>query len=109
MVENVYLAPEIFHGSRFSEAPDLQMSFRDGYRTSWQTSLGAVPRGIIVANMRKWSGDHCASDPSDTQGIFFSNRQFPAPPSILDISPTVLNLLDVTPPARLDGHVLRPQ
>ena len=78
-----------------SEAPDLQMSFRDGYRTSWQTSLGAVPAGIIVANMKKWSGDHCASDPSDTQGIFFSNRKFPAPPSILDISPTVLNLLRV--------------
>jgi predicted AlkP superfamily phosphohydrolase/phosphomutase len=109
VIENVYLAPEIFHGARLSEAPDLQMSFRDGYRTSWQTSLGAVPRGIIVANMKKWSGDHCASDPSDTQGIFFSNRQFPAPPSILDISPTVLKLLGVAPPANLDGHALSPQ
>ncbi len=87
----------------------MQMSFRDGYRTSWQTSLGAVPAGIIVANMKKWSGDHCASDPSDTQGIFFSNRQFPAQPSILDISPTVLSLLGVAPPDRLDGHALSPQ
>ena len=103
------LASEIFHGPRTSEAPDLQMSFRDGYRTSWQTSLGAVPAGIIVANMKKWSGDHCASDPSDTQGIFFSNRQFPASPSILDISPTVLSLLGVAPPAKLDGHALSPQ
>jgi predicted AlkP superfamily phosphohydrolase/phosphomutase len=108
VIENVYLSSEIFHGARLSEAPDIQMSFRDGYRTSWQTSLGAVPAGIIVANMKKWSGDHCASDPSDTQGIFFSNRIFPAPPSILDISPTVLNLLGVTPPAGLDGHALRP-
>ena len=109
VIENVYLGIEIFHGARLSEAPDLQMSFRDGYRTSWQTSLGAVPAGIIVANMKKWSGDHCASDPSDTQGIFFSNRQFPAAPSILDISPTVLNLLDVAPPARPDGHALSSQ
>ena len=100
---------EIFHGARLSEAADMQMSFRDGYRTSWQTSLGAVPAGIIVANMKKWSGDHCASDPSDTQGIFFSNRQFPASPSILDISPTVLSLLGVAPPAQLDGHALSPQ
>ncbi len=109
VIENVYFGSEIFHGPRVSEAPDLQMSFRDGYRTSWQTSLGAVPAGIIVANMKKWSGDHCASDPSDTQGIFFSNRHFPAQPSILDISPTVLNLLGVAPPARLDGHTLSPQ
>ena len=106
VIENVYLSNEIFHGARVREAPDLQMSFRDGYRTSWQTSLGAVPAGIIVANMKKWSGDHCASDPSDTQGIFFSNRQFSAPPSILDISPTVLKLLDVAPSARLDGQAL---
>ncbi len=109
VIENVYLAPEIFHGPRISEAPDLQMSFHDGYRTSWQTSLGAVPQGIIVANMKKWSGDHCASDPSDTQGIFFSNRHFPEQPSILDISPTVLGLLGVSPPGKLDGEALSPQ
>ena len=52
------------------------MSFRDGYRTSWQTSLGAMPAGIIVANVKKWSGDHCASDPSDTQEIFFPIGNF---------------------------------
>ena len=109
VIENVYFASEIFHGPRASEAPDLQMSFHDGYRTSWQTSLGAVPAGIIVANMKKWSGDHCASDPSDTQGIFFSNRRFPQQPSILDISPTVLGLLSVAPPEKLDGHELTPQ
>jgi len=109
VIENVYLSSEIFHGARLKEAPDLQMSFRDGYRTSWQTSLGAVSAGIIVANMKKWSGDHCASDPSDTEGIFYSNRQFPAPPSILDISPTVLNLLGVALPSGLDGHALSPK
>lgn len=109
VIENVYFARDIFHGPRLSEAADIQMSFRDGYRTSWQTSLGAVPAGIIVANMKKWSGDHCASDPSDTQGIFFSNRQFSASPSILDISPTVLNLLGVPPPEKLDGTVLTPR
>jgi len=107
VIQNVYFGKEIFHGARMEEAPDLQIDFRDGYRTSWQTSLGAVPSGIIVANLKKWSGDHCASDPSDTQGIFFSNQQFAAAqPSILDIAPTVLNLLSVAPPARLDGNVL---
>jgi len=104
VIENVYFASEIFHGPRTSEAADLQMSFRDGYRTSWQTSLGAIPAGIVVANMKKWSGDHCASDPSDTQGIFFSNRVVTVlRPSILDIAPSVLKLLGLSPPAQLDG------
>jgi len=107
VIQNVYFGREIFHGSRMAEAPDLQVDFRDGYRTSWQTSLGAVPAGIVVANMKKWSGDHCASDPSDTQGIFFANRQSAAAqPSILDIAPTVLGLLSVAPPEKLDGRSL---
>jgi len=107
VVEHVYLGKEIFHGAYMSRAPEIQIDFRDGYRTSWQTSLGAIPAGIVVANMKKWSGDHCASDPSDTQGIFFSNRHVATPhPSIMDIAPTVLELMHVPTPAPLDGRSL---
>jgi predicted AlkP superfamily phosphohydrolase/phosphomutase len=107
VVQKVYLGREIFHGQRMPEAPDLQVDFRDGYRTSWQTSLGAIPAGIVVANMKKWSGDHCASDPSDTQGIFLSNRKVATPdPSILDVAPTVISILGVQPPGHLDGRPL---
>jgi predicted AlkP superfamily phosphohydrolase/phosphomutase len=107
VVHKVYLGREIFHGPRMSEAPDIQVDFRDGYRTSWQTSLGAIPSGIVVANMKKWSGDHCASDPSDTQGIFLSNRPITtATPSILDVAPTVISILGVQPPGKLDGQPL---
>jgi predicted AlkP superfamily phosphohydrolase/phosphomutase len=108
VIQSVHLGHEIFHGPRMAEAPELQVDFYDGYRTSWQTSLGAIPSGIVVANMKKWSGDHCASDPSDTQGIFFSNRVAASPdPSILDIAPTVLSLLDVQPPSPLDGKPVK--
>jgi predicted AlkP superfamily phosphohydrolase/phosphomutase len=108
VIQNVYLGREIFHGARMAGAPDLQLDFRDGYRTSWQTSLGAIPEGIVVANLKKWSGDHCASDPTDTQGIFFSNRHLETPyPSIQDIAPTVLHLMGVAPPDALDGRALQ--
>ena len=107
VIQDVYLGREIFHGARMAGAPDLQLDFRDGYRTSWQTSLGAIPEGIVVANLKKWSGDHCASDPTDTQGIFFSNRRLETPyPSIQDIAPTVLHLMGVAPPDALDGRAL---
>lgn len=107
VIQNVYLGSEIFQGPRMAEAPDMQIDFRDGYRTSWQTALGALPSGIVVANMKKWSGDHCASDPSDTAGIFLSNRIVTTiSPSIFDVAPTVVKILGVPPPGKLDGQAL---
>ena len=108
VLQNVYFGQDIFHGARMPRAPDLQLTFRDGYRTSWQTSLGAIPAGIVVDNLKKWSGDHCASDPSDTQGIFLSNRKLTSGnPSILDVDPTVLQLLSVPPPQSVDGRAMQ--
>ncbi len=107
VLEHVYVADQIFHGPYMASAPDLELDFRPGYRTSWQTSLGAIPPGIVVTNTRPWSGDHCSSDPADTQGIFFSNRRLPrARPSIIDIAPTVLGIFNVKPPRPTDGHAL---
>jgi len=107
VIQSVSLGSKIFHGPRMAEAPDLQVDFYDGYRTSWQTSLGAIPSGIVVANMKKWSGDHCASDPSDTQGIFLSNKIISTPnPSIADIAPTVIRILEIQSPGKLDGQPL---
>lgn len=107
VLEDVYLGTQIFHGPYMARAPDLQLNFEDGYRTSWQTSLGGIPPGVLEANTRKWSGDHCSSDPKDTQGIFFCNRRLDSTePSIMDIAPTVLQLLGVRPHSQLDGHAL---
>jgi predicted AlkP superfamily phosphohydrolase/phosphomutase len=107
VLEGVYFGSKIFHGPRMADAPDLQLDFYPGYRTSWQTSLGAIPAGIIVANMKKWSGDHCASDPRDTSGIFFSSRPVVTPhPEIIDITPTVIKMFGVAPPGPLDGQAL---
>jgi len=104
VLENVYLGHEIDHGAYAKDAPDLQLDFYPGYRTSWETSLGAIPRGIVVPNTRKWSGDHCASDPSNTGGILFINRKLDtSKPSIMDVSATVLKLFGVSPPDHLDG------
>jgi len=105
VVQGVYRREEIFHGPMIENAPDLQLSFHDGYRTSWQTALGAVPESIIVANLKKWSGDHCASDSSDTQGILASNRKITTKSlSILDIAPTVLHLFGIPTPPEIDGR-----
>lgn len=104
VLEDVSLGREIDHGAYINEAPDLQLDFLPGYRTSWETSLGAIPPDIVVPNTRKWSGDHCASDPKDTQAILFINRKLgSSDPSLLDVAPTVLKLLGVTPHEEFDG------
>jgi predicted AlkP superfamily phosphohydrolase/phosphomutase len=104
VLEDVAFGHEIDHGPYAKDAPDLQLNFEPGYRTSWETSLGAIPPGIVVPNTRKWSGDHCASDPKDTHAILFINRKLDtAEPSIMDVSSTVLRLLGVNPPDHLDG------
>ena len=47
----------------------------DGYRVSWQTTLGGSPQGIVYPNMKKWSGDHGGYDFATTAGVLIANRR----------------------------------
>jgi predicted AlkP superfamily phosphohydrolase/phosphomutase len=89
--------------------PDLFVTNNDGYRVSWQTSLGGIPKDLLTPNKQVWSGDHCSVDPEIVKGIFFYNRKLTTDhaPYIADIYPTVLDLLNVKPPYELDGVALR--
>ena len=88
--------------------PDLFVMNNDGYRVSWQTSLGGVPKEIFAENDAVWSGDHCSVDPEIVKGIFFTNRKLTTPraPYIADVYPTVLAALGVKAPYELDGVAL---
>jgi predicted AlkP superfamily phosphohydrolase/phosphomutase len=89
--------------------PDLFVMNNDGYRVSWQTSLGGVPKNVFEDNQAVWSGDHCSVDPEIVKGIFFANRKLTTDraPYIGDIYPTVLKALGVEPPYQVDGVELR--
>ncbi|MDE2925544.1 MAG: alkaline phosphatase family protein [Acidobacteriota bacterium] len=105
VVQNAYFREDIYSGDEIEHAGDIQLSFRSGYRTSWQTALGAVPEHVLVANLRKWSGDHCASDFSDTEGFAVSNRKILSENlHIMDVAPTLYRLFQVEDPGPLDGR-----
>lgn len=89
--------------------PDLFVTNNDGYRVSWQTSLGGIPKNLIEPNKQTWSGDHCSVDPEIVKGIFFYNRKLSTDraPYIADVYPTVLGLLGVPAPYELDGVALK--
>jgi predicted AlkP superfamily phosphohydrolase/phosphomutase len=107
VVRKVYTREDLYQGPYFSEAPDLVVGFEEGYRVSWQTSLGGIPPEVIEPNERRWSADHCSVDPAQVEGIFLSNRPVDAATArIEDLAPSVLTKLGVVPPADMDGHPL---
>jgi predicted AlkP superfamily phosphohydrolase/phosphomutase len=105
-VHAVYLQEEIFQGKASGDGPDLFVGFNDGYRASWQTALGGVPKTLIDENKKKWSGDHLV-DPHLVPGVIFSNRKIIVKePAITDISPTILKLYDIRFPKDIPGKPL---
>ena len=107
IVRAVYKRDDVYSGEYLGEASDLQVGFEDGYRVSWQTTLGGAPPGIVYPNTKKWSGDHGGYDYATTAGVLVSNRPIlTASPRLIDIAPTVLRFYGITPPAGLDGKAL---
>jgi predicted AlkP superfamily phosphohydrolase/phosphomutase len=108
-VRRVLAREEIYRQFDPNMIPDLFITNNDGYRVSWQTSLGGIPKNLLEPNKQVWSGDHCSVDPELVKGIFFYNRKLTTDraPYIADVYPTVLGLLGVSPPYELDGVELK--
>jgi predicted AlkP superfamily phosphohydrolase/phosphomutase len=79
----------------------------EGYRVSWQTTLGGSPQGIVYPNMKKWSADHGGYDVATTAGVLITNRRSSnGTPSIMDVAPTVLKYFGLEIPRDIDGKPL---
>jgi predicted AlkP superfamily phosphohydrolase/phosphomutase len=107
IVRAVYKRDDVYTGEFIQNASELQVGMADGYRVSWQTTLGGSPAGVVYPNMKKWSGDHGGYDYAATAGVLISNRRVAADtPSIMDIAPTVLKFFGVQIPGDIDGKPL---
>ncbi len=96
IIHKVYKQQDIFQGPYSGQAPDLVVGFNVGYRASWQTALGDVPKESIEDNLRKWSGSHLF-DARLVDGVLFSNKPITKEnPSIIDLAPTILKLSGFT-------------
>jgi predicted AlkP superfamily phosphohydrolase/phosphomutase len=74
LVGGVTLARADFHGEMLEEAPDLIVGYMPGYRSSWQTALGAVPAALVENNTEAWRADHCI-DARFVPGVLIANRK----------------------------------
>jgi predicted AlkP superfamily phosphohydrolase/phosphomutase len=104
IVDAVYTRDDIYRGPYFMNASELQVGLAEGYRVSWQTTLGGAPAGVIEPNLTKWSGDHGGYDYKSTPGVLISSRPVDAESArIIDIAPTVLKYFGVPIPSDIDG------
>jgi predicted AlkP superfamily phosphohydrolase/phosphomutase len=107
IIRSVYKRDDIYTGPYLGNAAELQVGMNEGYRVSWQTTLGGSPAGIVYKNDRKWSADHGGYDYAITSGILVSSRPITAQnPRIIDLAPTVLKYFGVSIPSDIDGKPL---
>jgi predicted AlkP superfamily phosphohydrolase/phosphomutase len=104
----VYRRDDIYSGPFVDNAAEIQVGLADGYRVSWQSTLGGSPPGIVYPNMKKWSGDHGSFDYKSTPGTLISSRPLAgtAAASVMDIAPTVLKYFGLPIPGEIDGKPL---
>lgn len=105
-VRKVYQAPKAYTGPYTGHAPDLIVGYEAGYRVSWDAAIGRTTTAVFADNTKAWSGDHCV-DPSVVPGVLFCSHEIAEErPRLLDIAPTVLDLLGVPAPVYMDGRAL---
>jgi len=103
VIENVYKREEVYNGKYRMSAPDLLVMAKQGY--NFNTNV--FERTTIFSknkNRRDHQGSH------DINGILVISganpRQLLYPPSIVDLCPTILNLLGIAVPDYMDGNIL---
>jgi predicted AlkP superfamily phosphohydrolase/phosphomutase len=105
-VRRVIDVHQAFRGPYTDDGPELIPGFHEGYRVSWDCARGAVGPDVFEDNVRAWSGDHCM-DPEIVPGVLFSSVPLPGEgPRLMDIGPTVLDLLGVDVPKHMMGRSL---
>jgi predicted AlkP superfamily phosphohydrolase/phosphomutase len=107
VIRRVARATDIYTGRCVQDAPDLIVGYERGYRASWDTVLGGVPRTLVLDNLDAWSGDHCI-DPGIVPGVLLSSRRVQAEfPRLEDLAPTILSALQAEIPDGMTGTVLK--
>lgn len=97
---------EVYHGPYVDAAPDVIVGYNAGYRVSWDAANGKCSEAIFSDNLKAWSGDHCIH-PELAPGVLFSNLPLRRENAqIVDLAPTVLELLGVKSPEYFDGQSL---
>ncbi len=102
-VKKALVAQDIYSGDYVDQAPEIIFGYNRGFRVSWSSPMGKIPKNIMEFNEEKWSGDHMAS--SDiVPGILLMNRQIRnSSPALYDLAPTILKIFNIKTPENMIG------
>ena len=104
VVASLALSRKEYHGSMVESAPDAIVGYMPGYRSSWQTALGAVPTKVIENNTEEWRGDHCI-DARFVPGVLIGNRKSRMEkPHLYDLTVALMNEYGVKPVPGMIGR-----
>ncbi len=105
-ISEVFDTAKVLKGPYVSNALDLIVGYKEGYRASWNSVTGKINEPVFVDNTKSWGADHCL-DPKLVPGVVFSNRKLNSnAPRIIDIAPSVLDLFGIKAPGYMDGKTL---
>jgi predicted AlkP superfamily phosphohydrolase/phosphomutase len=106
VIHRAYLGRDIYSGPEDPNRPDIVIGYNRGYRISWRSPLGLVPKEILEDNTQKWSGDHMGAAEL-LPGIFLSNRPIRAEsPALTDLTATVLDVFGIRPSKDMIGRTV---
>ena len=106
VIHKAHLGQDIYSGPADPNRPDLVIGFNRGYRISWRSPLGRVPKDILEDNTQKWSGDHMGAAEL-LPGIVLANRPIKAEsPALIDLTASVLDVFGIEPPKDMIGRTV---
>ena len=96
-------AEAAYTGPYVGQAPDLIVGYNRGYRVAWNAATGKCGEHVFADNCKAWSGDH-GFHPSLVPGVLFSSIPLhDGDARIIDLAPTILDLMGVDAPPYMDG------
>lgn len=106
VILRAYPAREVYSGTETAQAPDIVLGFNRGYRISFKSPLGRVPRDIMEDNLGKWSGDHMGAA-EILPGVLFANEPVKAEaPALYDLTATILDRFGLDKAPEMVGRTI---
>ena len=105
--ERVTLVDEVYSGARRADLPDAVISWNGAARIvdDIETgTFGSIRKQAGYATSPFYTGNHRATAFAATWGPSWRGASSVSEPHVLDIAPTILELLAVDPPAHFEGR-----
>ena len=105
IVDDVYKKEELFAGEYLENAPDLCVTFKEGYGVRIKKDDRFLKKEIVT-DTSEWTGEHDINGIFIAAGPHFKKNSKIEEACVQDIAPTILYVMGVPIPKDMDGRIL---